>query len=244
MKRLLTCLLVFILLQTMTACKPQAPATADQPPVVSPDSQTLQVTVENQSSFIFNALYVSPTAANDWGRDHLGSTNILKSGGSFDITLEKYQYANYDIRIIDEEKDTYLFTYVPLIAGSVVTISFGETDLIASVLAPGGEEETIIGELQLASSGSDGENSGEYTDDSSDYTEDSSIYDEDFSFTIYNESDYDIIAIYLSPETSTEDSVDVLPAIMGPGESQAVTGSVAGTQYAGISTQLRALTPG
>ena len=30
--------------------------------------------------------------------------------------------------------------------------------------------------------------------------------------------------------------MDVLPAIMGPGESQAVTGSVAGTQYAGIST--------
>ncbi|MDL2219830.1 hypothetical protein LJC04_05840, partial [Ruminococcaceae bacterium OttesenSCG-928-O06] len=79
--------------------------------------KTFSVTVENSTIYAFNELYVSATASDNWGSDHLGSTNILKANGSYDITLEKYDYENYDVLIVDEDGDEYLFRYVTLTEG-------------------------------------------------------------------------------------------------------------------------------
>lgn len=205
--------LVGLALLLFAGCQPQTPAAAEK--TAPPGPETLQVTVQNDSPYIFNELYVSPTAANEWGKDHLGSTSILKSNGSFDIMLEKYQFDNYDILIIDQENDTYKFTYVPLKAGSNVSISFND-GLIATVSNGGSENKVVSGELVSAN------NSNE-----------ASIYDQDFIFTIYNESPYEIYSIHMSPDSSTDDSVDVLPSTLGPSQSQDVGGNVADTQYAG-----------
>lgn len=217
MKRLSICLLAFALLLTGVGCgdktKPAAIPEAPQ------ESKTFTVTVKNASSYIFNELYVSPTAASEWGSDHLGSTNILKNNGSFDITLNKYEFENYDVRVLDEDGDIYQFTYVPLKQGTTIEISFGD-GLIATLTDKDGKQAVVNGQLTNADGGD---------------TAQSSIYDEDFTFTIYNESPYEIYAIYISPETSTEESVDVLPSTLASGASQDVQGNVSGTQYAGVS---------
>ncbi len=215
MKRSRICLLLLVLLLAVAGCTPKVPANAGEPAPATPE--TFKVTVINDSSYIFNELYVSPTAANDWGTDHLGSTSILKSNGSFDITLEKYEYENYDIRIIDQDGDTYTFTYVPLKAGSAVTISFLD-GLNATVTGVDGAQSVISGSLEYANG---------------DSSEEASIYDGAFVFTVYNESPYQLYSIHMSPDSSTDDSVDILPAILEPGASQEVTGSVADTPYAG-----------
>lgn len=221
MKRLLIFLLALALLLTAFGCDSKEPAAAPAAATPPPAATTITVTVKNASSYIFNELYVSPTANSEWGADHLGSTNILKNNGSFDIKLNKYEFDNYDIRVVDQDGDRYQFTYVPLKEGTTVEISFND-GLIATLTHKDGQQATVSGELVSANSGSDS-------------TDQSSIYDEDFSFTIYNESPYEIYAIYMSPETSTEDSVDVLPSTLAAGQSQDVQGNVSGTQYAGIT---------
>ncbi len=221
MKRTFIFLLAFVLIFSI-GCQPKTPAVAEK--TAPPGPETFQVTVQNDSSYIFNELYVSPTAANEWGADHLGSTSILKSNGSFDITLEKYQFDNYDILIIDQDNDTYKFTYVPLTAGATVSISFND-GLIATVSSAGSEDKVVSGELESANSDGESVNSGNPVE--------ANIYDQDFIFTIYNESPYEIYSIHMSPDSSTDDSVDVLPTTLSPGGSQDVSGNVAGTQYAG-----------
>lgn len=105
---------------------------------------TFNVAVTNASGYIFNELYVSATAANSWGSDHLGSTSVLKNNGSFEITLEEYDFDNFDIKVIDEDGDTYTFTRVPLADGTEVAISFND-GLIATVTAADGSSTTVSG---------------------------------------------------------------------------------------------------
>lgn len=90
-------------------------------------STTLAVTVANVSGYNFQELYVSPTGTNNWGEDHLGSTSILKNNGSYDITLARYDFENYDVLIIDEDGDEYEFKYVPLVDGCEMQIGFEKT---------------------------------------------------------------------------------------------------------------------
>lgn len=80
----------------------------------NPAPTTLSIKVSNSSGYIFNELYVTPTADSQWGNDHLGSTSILKSGGSYDIKLQAYEFNTYDVRVVDEDEDVYLFERVSL----------------------------------------------------------------------------------------------------------------------------------
>ncbi|HWS28741.1 MAG TPA: hypothetical protein VN512_01370 [Clostridia bacterium] len=56
----------------------------------------------------------------------------------------------------------------------------------------------------------------------------------EFSFTIYNESDYEVYAVYMMPAYTDGDGIDILPSTLGAGESYMFTASVAGTDYEGI----------
>ena len=56
----------------------------------------------------------------------MGSTSILKNNGSYDITLARYDFENYDVLIIDEDGDEYEFKYVPLVDGCEMQIGFDE----------------------------------------------------------------------------------------------------------------------
>ena len=122
------------------ATKTPAPPTQDTPKPAT----SLKVSVINSSGYIFNELYVSPTADTKWGDDHLGSTNILKKGGSYDITVPAYDYNTYDIRVVDEDEDTYIFKLVPLANGCEVDITW-DTDLTAIITNPDGTQEYVTG---------------------------------------------------------------------------------------------------
>ncbi len=182
------------------------------------------VTVTNSSGYIFNELYVSPTAANSWGDDHLGSTSVLKNNGSFTITLDKYDFDNFDIKVLDEDGDTYIFSRVPLAEGVEVAISFSD-GLIATVTGADRAQSTVSGTLNSGDSGDVADQSD--PDDTVDMSG-------EFSFTIYNESDYEVYAVYMMPAYTDGDGVDILPSTLGAGESYTFTASVAGTDYEGI----------
>ncbi len=225
-KRLIALLLCLLLAgSVLSACQPKETGKDPVGENTQPPAQetTFKVTVVNQSGYIFNELYVSPIAENAWGADHLGSTNILKNNGSYEITLEKYSFDNFDIKVLDEDGDTYVFTYVPLKAGTQVTISF-EDGLVANVLGADGAEAAVAGTLG-SDSGSDPGDTG----DVEDYTT------EPFVFTIYNESSYDIYAIYMMPAYTDGEGVDILPSVLAAGENYTFEASVAGTDYEGIT---------
>ena len=226
-KKISATILSFILIVClMTGCLPKVkPADTTTAPdvettIVPEVKKEITVTIKNSSSYVFNELYASPTSQKNWGDDHLGSTSILKKNGSFDIKLQKYDFDNYDIKVIDEDDDIYTFTYASLVDGSKVDISFGD-GLIATITGPDGTTEVISGKLDSAYSG----------DEYYDYTL------EPFTFTIYNESDFDVYAIYMAPAGEPiEDGIDILSSILEAGDSTEIEGDLAGTEYEGVTT--------
>ena len=195
-----------LLLSFMTACGKSDPPPVEtaSPPTSSPEvvtSKNFDIQFRNSSDYIFNEIYVSPAADSEWGPDHLGSTSILKKGGVFTITLEKYDFENYDILVVDEDLDEYLFNYVKLSEGCEVEITF-DGGLSAIVTATNGTSTIVSGELSSASSGTGTSTPGAATNR--------------MSFTIYNESPYDIYAVYIKPANSNEEFVDILPYILTP----------------------------
>lgn len=188
------------------------------------DASSFQITLVNNSGYIFHEMYVSATASNEWGDDLLGSTGILKDGGSYAITLEKYSYENYDIKIVDETQDVYEFTYVPLQDDTTVTIGY-DGGPVVTVTGADGEENVITGKLN-----------GEAVEDTQQADgEDQDNVSDAFSFTIYNESEYDIYAIYMAPANSDGAGVDILPEVLQAGQSYDYQGSFMGTEYEGIT---------
>ncbi len=183
-----------------------------------PDS--IKVTVTNGSDYQFIELYVSPSAANEWGDDHLGSTSLLKRNGSFDITLDKYEFNTYDIRVVDEDDDVYLFGRVPLNNGSEVVIGFGENGLVAEVTHADGTTEAVAGELQGADGGGGGGGAPAAEAPAPTVTGTGNDTNGLMEFTVYNESDYEIYAIYVGvSNAAAEDDLDILPATIPPHES-------------------------
>ncbi|MDR2515277.1 MAG: hypothetical protein LBD02_08770 [Christensenellaceae bacterium] len=215
-------LALFLLAAALAACTESTPAAAppSEAPQVSAKPTKLQATISNQTDYNFFELYVSPTAANEWGEDHMGSTSILKKNGSFQITLQAYEFSSYDVRIVDEDSDEYLFERVSIVDGTKVTISFSEDGLVATSVAPSGAESSVIGALngESVSGGSDPGDTGSL---------DGYGTNGQFGFSIYNESDYDIYAIYMGPSTSgSENDVDILPSILNKRQSTTVSGRV------------------
>lgn len=205
------------------AAPASAPAAAEGASAAAPaptGGGNISVTVSNYTDYNFNELYVTPTASTEWGEDHLGSTNILKKNGSFDISLAKYEFNTYDIHIIDEDGDEYLFSRVPLDNGSEVQISFEADGLVATSIMPDGTMEAVYGALSGSEDGG-GETNQAAVPENTDTGFDTNG---EFTFTVYNESDYDIYAIYIGVSTaSAADDIDVLPAILPAHQSTDIT---------------------
>ncbi|MFV0351166.1 MAG: hypothetical protein ACK5JF_02490 [Oscillospiraceae bacterium] len=216
-------LLAFVMIFVMlTACGDDASSGGDLSIVGT--SSNISVTVHNLTDYNFNQLFVSPTAANKWGEDHLGSTNILKKNGDFAITLPAYDYNSYDVRIIDEDDDEYLFSRVTLLDGAELAITFGEDGLVATSILPDGSEESVIGALN----GGSNDTGGTSADGATDYQgADRNGNDSAgrFSFDVYNNSDFDIYAIYMGVrDASSDQDLDILPSILPGNNSSTVSG--------------------
>ncbi len=185
-------------------------------------SKELNITFSNASGYTFNEIYISPTAASDWGDELLGSTSVLKSNGSLGVVIPAYDYDSYDILVVDEDRDEYTFARVPLQNGSEVAIYFGEEGLAAEVADSNGElSATVIGEINGGGSGG-----GETPNDvPATVTGTGNDTNGQYSFTIYNESDYDVYAIYMGvSNASASEDLDILPQVLPAGNSTDVVG--------------------
>lgn len=66
------------------------------------------VDVTNQTGFTIVYMYVSPGNAESWEEDVLGA-EVLPTGMTQRVTLSNYSSPVFDIRLVDEDGDTYTF---------------------------------------------------------------------------------------------------------------------------------------
>jgi len=221
MKKFIGLALIAILL--LTGCGASSTPTPSFVPSREPVvPRTITIEFSNASNYIFNEIYISPTASNEWGDELLGSTRILKSNGSVDIELHAYDYDNYDILVVDEDRDEYYFSRVSLQNGSEVAIYFGINGLAATVFdAQGNETSTVYGDLNSANGGGAGAVHDPAPDPAPAQTVTGTGYDTNgqYTFSVYNESSYDIYAIYMGVAgASAAHDIDILPQILSSGD--------------------------
>lgn len=70
--------------------------------------QNYYVDVTNRTGFTILYMYVSPGDAKNWEEDVLGK-DILLSGRTQRVNLYGYRSPIFDIRLVDEDGDTYTF---------------------------------------------------------------------------------------------------------------------------------------
>lgn len=76
--------------------------------------------VVNNSSYDIYYLYMSSTADPNWGPDQLGSS-VLSAGSSF--TLNGVPCGNYDIKLVDEDRDECEIRNAYMCADTALTIT-------------------------------------------------------------------------------------------------------------------------
>lgn len=196
-------------------------------------SSTLNLTVLNLTSYIFNELFITPTGDNEWGEDHFGSTSILKKNGSFPTTVRKYDFENYDVLVVDEDDYEYQFDRITLRDNCELAITLDDGGLTAIVTYDDGTQTGFAGEMytdtgdpvDYSGSGDDGGGSGDDGGGSASSNEiDGYSTGGVIAFTIYNESDYDVYSVHIGlPSMSADEDVDVLPTVMAPHSSREIS---------------------
>jgi len=210
---------ILLMIMTLSGC-------ADETPEIT----TFEISFENNTNYDFHNIFISPTASDVWGHDILGSTNILKNNSSFNITLDISESDIFDIRIIDNEQDEYIFLRVPLNEGTELSVYFD--DGIKLSISGASRTETIIsGELNITNADTEDE------DDEDIYEEDDSIIEvtpvpdeiepRSFDFTIYNESAYEITQIFIFFDADEGVGDNLVSGVLSPdGGSIQVTGAI------------------
>lgn len=69
------------------------------------------VDISNQTGYTIMYMYVSPSDAQNWEEDVLGS-QVLPTGQGRRVWLRNYHSPMFDIRLVDEDGDTYTFWQV------------------------------------------------------------------------------------------------------------------------------------
>lgn len=75
--------------------------------------------ITNETGFTIYLVYVSPDESGEWGEDRLGS-NVILDGGSFQIPLQGYSSSVFDVRLVDEDGDTYTYWNVDVKSRGIV----------------------------------------------------------------------------------------------------------------------------
>lgn len=93
---------------------------------VSAQNRKLDFTLENRTGSTIMELYVSAASTNDWEEDILG-VDVLADGESVTITFSRNEKAVlFDIKILDEDADTFEWFEIPLNEVNVLTLSFNK----------------------------------------------------------------------------------------------------------------------
>lgn len=66
------------------------------------------VDITNHTGYTILYMYISPADAASWEEDVLGS-DVLRNGDTQRVTLTNYESPIFDIRLVDEDKDSYTF---------------------------------------------------------------------------------------------------------------------------------------
>jgi hypothetical protein len=77
------------------------------------------VDITNKTGFTIFYVYVSPGKSKSWEEDVLGS-NVLSNGETYRITLRGYKSSIFDIRLVDEDGDSYTFWNVDVSIQDIV----------------------------------------------------------------------------------------------------------------------------
>jgi len=84
------------------------------------------VDVTNNTGFTVYYLYVSPADAQSWEEDVLGD-DVIMNGETYRVTLSGYNSSIFDIRLVDEDDDTYTFMGVN-VATQDLNVSLADLD--------------------------------------------------------------------------------------------------------------------
>lgn len=77
------------------------------------------VDITNKTGFTIYYVYVSPGKSKSWEEDVLGS-NVLSNGETYRINLRGYQSPIFDIKLVDEDGDSYTFWNVDVSTSDIV----------------------------------------------------------------------------------------------------------------------------
>lgn len=84
----------------------------------------LDFTLINKTGLTIHELYVSPAKDDEWGEDILGQ-DVLKNGEKVDIEFSpKAKTCNWDLKIVDEEKDSVEWTNLDLCKANEITLLY------------------------------------------------------------------------------------------------------------------------
>ncbi|MDL2254377.1 hypothetical protein LJC49_09990 [Ruminococcaceae bacterium OttesenSCG-928-I18] len=195
------------------------------------DRDSITVRLINSTNYAIDELYLSSSEETEWGGNLLDAT--LPAGEAVNLELEVAGSEYYDLKAQDEDADFYYANGLLLQNRTKVTLRLSEGVLTATVRQEDGTEETLTGELELvgveeeaaapaetaaapaesaAAPGGSRSGTGHDTNGA-------------FSFTVNNNSYYDIYAIWVgiySPEVDYDQ--DLLPEILPSGQSTVIHG--------------------
>lgn len=93
-------------------------------PVSASQGKNLDFTLVNKTGLGIDEVYLSPTSEDEWGSDVMGR-DVLKTG---EKVLIKFSTAetecNWDLKIVDEEKDPIVWKKLNLCAAEEITLMY------------------------------------------------------------------------------------------------------------------------
>lgn len=110
-------------------------------------AQAFDFNLFNETGYNIYELYVSPTDSEEWGEDILGE-DVLMNGDSFMVTFDEeweavllaFEVEKYDLKVIDEDGDEFVYTELELETIMDITLYLDE-DLEGYVLLNSQEED-------------------------------------------------------------------------------------------------------
>ena len=106
--------------------------------------QSSSVRIVNKTGYTVYYVYLSPVSSESWGSDRLGS-NVLQNNQSITISSLSLNSGNqYDIRLIDEDNDTYTKRNVRLSANQSIEFSISDLDRRTNTAASSNNERPSV----------------------------------------------------------------------------------------------------
>lgn len=88
--------------------------------------QNYYVDITNRTGYTIMYAYVSPGDARTWEEDVLGR-DVIHNGNTTRVTLSGYRSPIFDIRLVDEDGDTYTFWNVN-VSRQDITVTLADLD--------------------------------------------------------------------------------------------------------------------